>query len=87
MVDPDAIISMRETLTEMYGLEGSTLQQYFAFLGSTASRRFGPISVVFPHAGDSAPYEGNAMDVWPADDVYYDLVDYREFIGGNVDLL
>jgi len=30
-LDPQAVASMREALTEMYGLSGSPVQQYFAF--------------------------------------------------------
>lgn len=47
-VDPDAIIEMRETLTEMYGLEGSALQQYFAFWGRLLQGDLGPSLAYFP---------------------------------------
>ncbi len=48
MVDPDAIISMRDTLTEMYGLGGSTLQQYFAFWARLIRGDLGPSLSYFP---------------------------------------
>ena len=48
MVDPDAIIAMRETLTEMYGLGGSTLQQYVAFWGRLLHGDLGPSLAYFP---------------------------------------
>ena len=47
-VNPDAIISMREALTEMYGLEGSSLQQYFAFWGRLFRADLGPSLALFP---------------------------------------
>ncbi len=48
MTDPDAVIAMREALTEMYGLEGSTLQQYFAFWGRLLRADLGPSLAWFP---------------------------------------
>lgn len=47
-VNPDAIISMRDALTEMYGLEGSSLQQYFAFWGRLFRADLGPSLALFP---------------------------------------
>ena len=47
-VNPDAIISMRDALTEMYGLSGSTLQQYFAFWGRLFRGDLGPSLAAFP---------------------------------------
>jgi peptide/nickel transport system permease protein len=47
-VNPDAIIAMREALTEMYGLEGSDLQQYFAFWGRLLRGDLGPSLALFP---------------------------------------
>ena len=47
-VNPDAIISMRDALTEMYGLSGSTVQQYFAFWGRLLRGDLGPSLAAFP---------------------------------------
>ncbi len=47
-VNPDAIISMRDALTEMYGLEGSDLEQYFAFWGRLLRGDLGPSLALFP---------------------------------------
>ena len=47
-VSPDAVIAMRETLTEMYGLGGSTWQQYFAFWGRLLRGDLGPSLAYFP---------------------------------------
>lgn len=48
MTDPDAVVAMREALTEMYGLEGSTLEQYFAFWGRLLRFDLGPSLAWFP---------------------------------------
>jgi peptide/nickel transport system permease protein len=45
---PDSVIAMRDALTEMYGLEGSTLQQYFAFWGRLLRGDLGPSLSYFP---------------------------------------
>ncbi len=47
-VDPQAIISMRTALTEMYGLSGSPVQQYFAFWGRLFRGDLGPSLSSFP---------------------------------------
>lgn len=47
-VSPDSVIAMRDALTEMYGLEGSTLQQYFAFWGRLLRGDLGPSLAYFP---------------------------------------
>jgi peptide/nickel transport system permease protein len=47
-VSPEEIESMREALTEMYGLEGSDLQQYFAFWGRLLRGDLGPSLSTFP---------------------------------------
>jgi peptide/nickel transport system permease protein len=48
MVSPDAVVSMRQALTEMYGLEGSSLEQYFAFWGRLFHGDLGPSLAYFP---------------------------------------
>lgn len=47
-VSPDAVVSLREALTEMYGLEGGWLQQYFAFWGRLLRGDLGPSLATFP---------------------------------------
>ena len=47
-LDPAAVDSMRKSLTELYGLEGSMLQQYFAFWGRLFRGDFGPSLFQFP---------------------------------------
>lgn len=47
-VSPEAAMAMREALTQMYGLEGSTLQQYFAFWGRLMRGDLGPSLSYFP---------------------------------------
>lgn len=47
-VSPDDVLAMREALTEMYGLEGSSFQQYFAFWGRLLRGDLGPSLSTFP---------------------------------------
>ena len=47
-VDPEAIEHMREALTEMYGLSGSPLEQYFTFWGRLFRGDLGPSLSTFP---------------------------------------
>ncbi len=47
-VNPEAVIHLREALTEMYGLGGSTIQQYFAFWGRLLRGDLGPSLATFP---------------------------------------
>lgn len=47
-VSPEEIESMREALTEMYGLEGSDWQQYWAFWGRLLRGDLGPSLSTFP---------------------------------------
>lgn len=47
-VSPDAVIAMREALTEMYGLSGSPLEQYFAFWARLLRGDLGPSLSSFP---------------------------------------
>jgi len=47
-VSPEAIIAMREALTEMYGLSGSTWEQYLAFWGRLLHGDLGPSLSSFP---------------------------------------
>jgi peptide/nickel transport system permease protein len=60
-IDPEAIIHMREALTEMYGLSGTPLQQYFAFWGRLFQGDLGPSLSTFPTpvsqlVGQAMPY-------------------------------
>lgn len=45
---PEAIISLRATLEEMFGLNVPLHQQYFNFLGRLATGDFGPALIAFP---------------------------------------
>lgn len=47
-VSPEAIIHLREALTEMYGLEGSNWEQYLAFWGRLLRGDLGPSLSSFP---------------------------------------
>lgn len=47
-INPEAVIHLREALTEMYGLKGSALQQYFAFWGRLFRGDLGPSLATFP---------------------------------------
>ncbi|MCC6166558.1 MAG: ABC transporter permease [Caldilineaceae bacterium] len=47
-VSPEAVIYLREALTEMYGLSGSPWQQYFAFWGRLLRGDLGPSLSTFP---------------------------------------
>lgn len=47
-VSPEEIISLRTALTEMYGLGGSDLQQYFSFWGRLLRGDLGPSLSTFP---------------------------------------
>ena len=47
-LDPQSIASMRDALTEMYGLSGSPVQQYFAFWGRLLRGDLGPSLANFP---------------------------------------
>jgi len=45
---PEAVLMMREALAELYGLEGTLLEQYFAYWGRILSLDFGPSLSAFP---------------------------------------
>lgn len=47
-IDPEAIEHLRESLTEMYGLSGSPIEQYFAFWGRLLRGDLGPSLSSFP---------------------------------------
>src|SRR5690606_30229479 len=47
-LDPQAIESMRTSLTELYGLSGSPIEQYFAFWGRLFRGDLGPSLGNFP---------------------------------------
>lgn len=47
-INPEAVTHLREALTEMYGLNGSPLQQYFAFWGRLFRGDLGPSLATFP---------------------------------------
>jgi peptide/nickel transport system permease protein len=45
---PEGIAAMRQTLTEMYGVETPLLEQYWNFLGNVVTGDFGPSLLAFP---------------------------------------
>ncbi len=45
---PDAVLLMREALQELYGIEGSLLDQYFVYWGRMLRLDFGPSLSAFP---------------------------------------
>jgi peptide/nickel transport system permease protein len=47
-VSPDDVMALRVALTEMYGLEGSTFEQYFAFWARLLRGDMGPSLSTFP---------------------------------------
>jgi len=47
-MDPAAVDALRQSLTELYGLEGGMFQQYFAFWGRLIKGDFGPSLFQFP---------------------------------------
>ena len=47
-VSPEAVIHLRSALTEIYGLQGSSLDQYFAFWGRLFRGDLGPSLSTFP---------------------------------------
>ncbi len=47
-MDPEAVVSLRETLMVLYGLEGSVLDQYFSFWGRVIRGDLGPSFSAFP---------------------------------------
>ena len=60
-LDPQSIASMRAALTDMYGLSGSPVQQYFAFWGRLFRGDLGPSLANFPNPvsgmiGQAMPY-------------------------------
>lgn len=60
-LDPQSIASMREALTDLYGLSGSPIQQYFAFWGRLLRGDLGPSLANFPTPvsemiGQAMPY-------------------------------
>jgi peptide/nickel transport system permease protein len=59
-VDPQSIASMRAALTDMYGLSGSPVQQYFAFWGRLLRGDLGPSLANFP-----APVSGMIGQAMP----------------------
>ena len=42
---------MREALRELYGLEGTPVEQYLVFWGRILRRRFRPVALGLPDAG------------------------------------
>ena len=59
-VDPQSIASMRAALTDMYGLSGSPVEQYFAFWGRLLRGDLGPSLANFP-----APVSGMIGQAMP----------------------
>jgi len=60
-LDPQSVESMRAALTDMYGLSGTPLQQYFAFWGRLLRGDLGPSLANFPTPvsqmiGQAMPY-------------------------------
>lgn len=60
-LDPQSIASMRAALTDMYGLSGTPLEQYFAFWGRLLRGDLGPSLANFPTPvsemiGQAMPY-------------------------------
>jgi peptide/nickel transport system permease protein len=60
-IDPQSITAMRAALTDMYGLSGSPVQQYFAFWGRLIRGDLGPSLASFPTPvsqiiGQAMPY-------------------------------
>jgi peptide/nickel transport system permease protein len=60
-LDPQSIASMREALTDLYGLSGSPVEQYFAFWGRLLRGDLGPSLANFPTPvaqmiGQAMPY-------------------------------
>jgi peptide/nickel transport system permease protein len=60
-LDPQSIASMRAALTDMYGLSGSPVEQYFAFWGRLLRGDLGPSLANFPNPvsgmiGQAMPY-------------------------------
>jgi peptide/nickel transport system permease protein len=47
-VSPEAIEMMRESLRELYGVDGTPIEQYFAFWGRILTGDFGPSLSAFP---------------------------------------
>ncbi|MEJ5197606.1 MAG: ABC transporter permease [Anaerolineae bacterium] len=47
-VNPEAVMHLREALTEMYGLKGSPFQQYLAYWGRLLRGNLGPSLSTFP---------------------------------------
>lgn len=47
-MEPEALASMQNTLKELYGLEGSLVEQYFAFWKHLFTFDFGPSLSMFP---------------------------------------
>src|SRR5450759_2331889 len=61
ILDPQSVISMRNALTDMYGLSGTPVQQYFAFWGRLLRGDLGPSLGNFPTPvsqmiGQAMPY-------------------------------
>jgi peptide/nickel transport system permease protein len=60
-LDPQSIASMRAALTDLYGLSGSPVEQYFAFWGRLLRGDLGPSLANFPNPvsemiGQAMPY-------------------------------
>ena len=47
-MDPDSALALRETLEDMYGLEGSIFDQYISFWGRILRADLGPSFLAFP---------------------------------------
>ena len=61
ILDPQSVPSMRAALTDMYGLSGTPVQQYFAFWGRLLRGDLGPSLGNFPTPVSADDWPGDAV--------------------------
>ncbi len=67
-LDPATVDDMIADLTEMYGLEGSTLEQYGAFWGRLFHADFGVSFFQYPDQSERLDQNGDSLDAGFAGD-------------------
>ena len=64
----EATQQLRDSLAQLYGLEGDLFTQYLNYLGACRALRFWPLVHLLPGAGVRHPPGGIAVDGWAARD-------------------
>lgn len=85
-VSPEAIEHLHSALTEMYGLSGSPMQQYFAFWGRLSAEIWDRHSLVF-HAGHGTDCHRAAVDFDVVAHLHPHLLGLGQLTGGGAQVV